>query len=273
MLSDFIYFLIYYCFGYRKEVVMKNLNIAFPDKTDKEKIRIAKNFYHLFVDTFIETIKLISISKKEFLRRCEFDPTLIQELSSKQQSIQLHSGHFFNYEFMNLAMGMHCKNNFLGVYAPISNKAFDKIIKDMRSKFGSILIPNSEFKNNFQQYAQQPYTIGLIADQNPSNPNKAIWTNFLGKKTAFVRGPEVGSKGNNTAVVMVYIFPKKRGYYKIETSLLTITPKETEQGFVTKSLIQFIEQKIYEHPSNYLWSHRRWKHEFDEEKYGKLFIK
>lgn len=272
MLSDFVYFLIYYCFGYRKEVVMKNLTIAFPGKTEAEKTRIAKDFYHLFTDTFIETIKLISISKKEFLRRCEFDPTLIQELSSKEQSIQLHSGHFFNYEFMNLAMGMHCKNNFIGVYAPVSNKALDKIIKDMRSKFGTILIPNSEFKSNFQAYSSQPYTIGLIADQNPSNPNKAIWTNFLGKKTAFVRGPEVGSKGNNTAVVMVYIYPKKRGYYKIETSLLTTTPKQTENGFVTKSLIQFIEQKIYEHPSNYLWSHKRWKHEFDEEKYGKLFI-
>ncbi len=272
LLSDGIYFIIYYCLGYRKAVVMKNLNIAFSNKTEAEKVRIAKDFYHLFVDTFIETIKLISISKKEFLRRTEFDGSLIAELSEKQQSIQLHSGHFFNYEFMNLAMSIYCKNNFLGVYAPVSNKAFNKIIVDMRSKFGTIMIANNEFKNNFQQYSQQPYTIGLIADQNPSNPTKAIWTNFFGKKTAFVRGPEVGSKGNNTAVVMVYIYRKRRGYYKIETSLLTTEPKQTESGFITKSLIHFIEEKINQHPSNYLWSHKRWKHEFDEEKYGKLVV-
>ena len=251
---------------------MKNLTIAFPNKTKAEKIRIAKDFYHLFVDTFIETIKLISISKKELLRRCEFNGNLIAELSSKQQSIQLHSGHFFNYEFMNLVMSIYCKNNFLGVYAPVSNMAFNKIIKDLRSRFGTIMIPNNEFKNSFANYSKEPYTIGLIADQNPSNPSKAIWTNFFGKKTAFVRGPEVGSKGNNTAVVMVYIYRKKRGYYKMETTLLTTEPKQTEYGFITKSLISFIEQKIKEHPSNYLWSHKRWKHEFDEEKYGKLVV-
>lgn len=64
MLSDFIYFIVYYCLGYRKNVVMNNLSIAFPYKTKQEKTRIAKDFYHLFIDTFIETIKLISISKK-----------------------------------------------------------------------------------------------------------------------------------------------------------------------------------------------------------------
>ena len=66
MLSDGIYFLIYYVVGYRKDVVFKNLTIAFPEKSDEEKIKISKEFYGLFVDTFIETIKLISISKKEF---------------------------------------------------------------------------------------------------------------------------------------------------------------------------------------------------------------
>lgn len=251
---------------------MQNLAIAFPQKTEKEKQAIAKQFYKLFVDTFIETIKLISITKKEFLRRTEFDATLIEELSSKSQSIQLHSGHFFNYEFMNLAMSIFCRNNFIGVYSPIGSKPIDRIIKNMRSKFGTILIPNNEFKNNFSKYNQQPYTIGLVGDQNPSNPQKAIWTSFFGQKTAFVRGPEVGSKGNNTAVIMVYINRKKRGFYKIETKLLTTEPKNSPNGFITKELINFIEQKVYENPANYLWSHKRWKHKYDEEKYGKLWV-
>ena len=43
-LSDAVYGLIYYIIGYRKDVVMKNLLIAFPEKTEKERILIAKNF-------------------------------------------------------------------------------------------------------------------------------------------------------------------------------------------------------------------------------------
>jgi len=251
---------------------MENLNIAFPNKTENEKIRIAKDFFHLFIDTFIETIKLISISRKEFLRRLDFDASLLQELSSKEQNIQMHSGHFFNYEFMNFVGALFLNNNWLGIYAPMSNKAINKIMLDMRSKFGTILISNKEFKSRFHQYSNKPYTLGLAADQNPHNPNNAFWIDFFGKKTAFVKGPEKGSKNQNTAVVMVYINRTKRGYYKVETSLLTTTPNETPKGFITKALVNFIEEKIKQYPANYLWSHKRWKHEYDAEKYSHLVI-
>lgn len=252
---------------------MKNLEIAFPHKTQKEKIRIAKDFYHLFIDTFIETIKLISISKKQFLQRVDFDVALLTQLQQTGQKIQLHSGHFFNYEFMNLAMAIHKKQyKWLGIYAALSNKTFNKIIYDMRSKFGTTLISTKEFKTKFHQYTTDAYLLGLAADQNTHNPYNAYWTNFFGKKTPFVKGPEKGAKAMNTAVVMVYIFRVKRGYYKIETSLLTTEPNNTKEGFITKALVDFLEAKIQQHPSNYLWSHKRWKHEYDEEKFGKLVI-
>ena len=36
LISDFLYFLIYYIFGYRKKVVLENLELAFPDRKEKE---------------------------------------------------------------------------------------------------------------------------------------------------------------------------------------------------------------------------------------------
>jgi len=53
LLSDGIYGLVYYGFGYRKKVVMANLQIAFPDMTEAERTRIAKKFYRNFIDSFI----------------------------------------------------------------------------------------------------------------------------------------------------------------------------------------------------------------------------
>ena len=66
LLSDFVYILMYYVFGYRKTVVMGNLAIAFPEKSLTEREVIASAFYKNFVDTFIETIKLLSMSDAEF---------------------------------------------------------------------------------------------------------------------------------------------------------------------------------------------------------------
>lgn len=272
-ISDFFYVLIYYCIGYRKKVVMQNLNIAFPTKTQAEKVRIAKNFYHQFTDTFIETIKLISMSKKEFLRRLNFDTTLIDELLKSGQNIQLHSGHFFNYEFMNHAIALHKKHyTWLGIYAQLGNKAFNKIILNMRSRFGTTLISTKNFRTQFHQYTTKPYLLGLAADQNTHNPNNAYWATFFGVKTPFILGPEKGAKAMKTAVVMVYIYPEKRGYYQMETSLLTRAPENTSAGFITKALLKFIEEKVQQHPSNYLWSHKRWKHTYQEEKFGHLLI-
>ena len=57
--------LLYYVIGYRKDVVKSNLAIAFPEKSEAEKTLIMKDFYKGFVDTFIETIKLFSISGEE----------------------------------------------------------------------------------------------------------------------------------------------------------------------------------------------------------------
>ena len=72
-ISDAVYFFLYHVFGYRRAVVMANLKIAFPEKSEEELTKISKQFYHNLTDTFIEIIKLISMSDKNFDKRCKGD--------------------------------------------------------------------------------------------------------------------------------------------------------------------------------------------------------
>ncbi len=65
LISDFMYVLIYYVIGYRKKIVLDNLKIVLPEKSEKELERISKTFYHHFVDIFMEMIKSFTISKKK----------------------------------------------------------------------------------------------------------------------------------------------------------------------------------------------------------------
>src|SRR6478752_6370177 len=91
-ISDGIYGLIYYIFGYRRKVVMSNLLIAFPEKTEKERTRIAKDFYHNFIDTFIETIKLLSLNDKNFDKRCTSNVELVNDLYNTGKNAQMFTG-------------------------------------------------------------------------------------------------------------------------------------------------------------------------------------
>lgn len=274
IISDGIYGILFYIIKYRKEVVFHNLMIAFPQKTAAERRVIAKAFYRNFTDTFIETIKLISISEKEFHNRVSINAEVVNDLYATGKNVQIHTGHFFNWEVGNLAMSANMKNYvFLGVYAPPKGEAMHRIIKKLRSKFGTVLIPSTTFKNTFHNYTKQPYVVGLVADQNPGDPNFAAWLPFFGKMTPFVTGPEKGAKRMDTAVVMMDFYKVKRGYYKIEYTLLTTEPKAMPDGAITRELIHFIEAAIRQRPANYLWSHRRWKWEFDEAKHGHLVLK
>jgi len=259
--SDVVYVFIYYVFGYRKKVVMGNLLIAFPEKTEAQRTRIGKDFYHNFLDTFIETLKFISISDKDFTKRINGNYEVLIDLFKSGQSIQIHTGHFFNWEYLNWAVAKYTPYTFLGVYAPIGNKVFNDIILKMRRRYNGVLLSAYDFNNSFRQYSKSPYILGLAADQAP-HPTKGFWLPFFGKLAPFVTGPEKGAKINNTAIVMLHFYKVKRGYYQADFTLLTIDPASYQRGELTKIYVSFLEECIRKKPSNYLWSHRRWKHAY-----------
>jgi KDO2-lipid IV(A) lauroyltransferase len=184
------------------------------------------------------------------------------------------AGHFFNWEFANWGAAKYGKYPFIGVYMPLTNKAFNKIILDLRSRYGSILIPATSFKTIFPKYATKgPYSLALAADQNPGNPLQAYWVNFFGRPTPFVKGPEKGAKINNTAQVFANFYRTKRGFYHMQYEIMTTSPNYFKDGQLTAQFVKILEEKIKANPANYLWSHRRWRYEYDASIHEKLFIK
>lgn len=271
LIGDGFYLLVYYVIGYRKKVVFHNLSMAFPEKTEKERKKIARDFYHNLVDTFLEAIKLISISGNELRRRFDAEYELINEYMDNGRSVQIMLGHFFNWEVGNLAFSANMKYPFLVVYMPIKNKTFERIFYRMRSKFGTRLLKATRFKEEFAPYAGKQYSLILVGDQNPGDPSKSYWTKFFGQKTPFVKGPEKGARVNDNAVFFCSIYKVKRGYYRADIKLFTENPGSLPEGELTRELASFIEDNVRQRPSNYLWSHRRWKHSWKPE-YANLLI-
>ncbi len=270
-ISDFFAFLLFHVIKYRKDVVLNNLAIAFPEKTDAERKKIARKFYHYFTDTLMESLKFISISKKQLLKRSTGSFDLINQLIAKGYNINIMAGHQFNWEYANLLYAINLKVPFVGVYMPIKNKVFNKIFLDFRGQFGTILISATDFKNKMHDVFKSQYMLALAADQNPGTPFSGYWMNFFGRPTPFVTGPEKGALKNNAAVVFVGFKKIKRGYYHFETTLLTEQTAGTAPGTLTCIYRDILEKTILADPANYLWSHRRFKFEWKEE-YKKLWV-
>jgi KDO2-lipid IV(A) lauroyltransferase len=246
---------------------MSNLRSAFPEKDEKEIRSIAKKFYHNFIDSFIEAIKLLSSGKKFITKRSTGEFDLINNLFAKGKNIHIMAGHQFNWEFGNLLYSFNLTTPYVGIYMPISNKTLDRIFFNMRKKYGAILISAQDFKTKKHDVFSKQYMLALAADQNPGHPGNAYWMYFMNRLTPFVTGPAKGAVKNNTAVIMVAFEKRKRGYYHFSIKQLA----EEGSGHTPEQLTLLykneLEKIIRKDPSNYLWSHRRWKYEWKPE-YG-----
>ncbi len=265
LISDFVYLIVYHLAGYRKEVVLQNLAIAFPHKTEQERKKIAGRFYRNFTDNFIETLKLLSADTHFITKRFQFDNAAFQYLHQNGKKCQIHLGHNFNWEIGCLAVAQGIPQPCLGVYAPLQNKVMDRLLRKLRTRTGAVLLPANDMRKAILPWRNTAYALGLIADQNPGNLSKAFWIPFFGVPTPFVMGPENGARMSDIPVVFCHIVKVKRGYYRGFFELAEEHPSLLSKGALTYRYIRFLEEVITKNPDMWLWSHRRWKHKWTPE--------
>lgn len=269
-ISDFLAFLLNHIIKYRKDIVLGNLQIAFPEKTDAERKKIAKQFYQYFADSFIETIKFLSISKKQMLQRATGTYDVINKLLSEGKSINLLCGHQFNWEYANLLYSAALKVPFVTVYLPVKNKVFNKIMYKIRTRFNAILVSPAQFGSKLHHVFNRQHILVLAADQSPATPKSGYWINFFNRPTSFLIGPEKSAIRKKAAVVFIGLKRVKRGYYHFESVLLTGDASQTDKrGQLTCLYREVLQIAITNDPANYLWSHRRFKFEWNPE-YGNV---
>lgn len=71
--SDIVYFIVYYVIGYRKKTVRGNLKLAFPNKTEAERLQIEKDSFKHLCDMFLEMAKTMTISRRQIDKRFKFN--------------------------------------------------------------------------------------------------------------------------------------------------------------------------------------------------------
>lgn len=267
LLSDAIYGLIFYVLKYRRGVVLSNLQIAFPEKSDQERWLIAKQFYHNLIDTFIETIKLLSVSQAFIRRHFTANWEVVNDLKQTGRKVQLHMGHNFNWEWGNAVVSLESHFPFIGAYMPVKNKAIDRLFYNLRTRWGTLLVSATGMRKDMLPYRHTQYLLGLVADQNPGHPGSGLWFNFFGRPTPFLSKPAKNAIINECAVVFAYIHKKKRGYYDMVFTLVEENAMNTTDVALTRKFVNYLEYVIRQYPGMWLWSHRRWKHQWKAE-YG-----
>ncbi|WP_179346579.1 lysophospholipid acyltransferase family protein [Winogradskyella ursingii] len=260
--SDFLYLFVYKIFGYRTSVVKENLQLVFPEKSDKEIKTIMNKFYHHLCDMIVEAIKSLTISKAEMQKRFKFpNVEVINDLEIKQRSIILMCAHYGSWEWIFILQS-YVKHKGFAVYKRLANKHFDHLVKGIRAKYDSHLITTKETFTILNDYKKRgELTInGFVSDQSPK-ANKAFhWNEFMGIKVPMYTGAETLAKKLDMVVVFFKVKRIKRGYYETTFETITEHPNDFENYEITDIFFKLVEKQIHEAPEYYLWTHKRWKH-------------
>ncbi len=246
--------------GYRRGVVRDNLRHAFPEKTDGERETVRRRFERAFCDQWVETLKLLSLSPAGLARRIRGNWAVFEDLNRAGKNAYVLLGHQFNWEWAAVACQEAAPQLFAGVYLPLENSAFDRLMRGIRTRGGGVLLSMKALREGLRQLQGQRYIIGLIADQNPSQPDAALWLPFLHREAPFFRGAEALARRDRGAVVFASIRNLRRGRYEVTLQKVWDDASEAPPGAITEAYVRFLEAELRAQPHNWLWSHRRWKH-------------
>lgn len=260
--STALFYLNYYIIGYRKDVVKENLALVFPEKTQKERDLIAKNFFKHLSDLIVETIKSFTISEKEIRERFVVtNANILTQYYNNNRSILLMAGHYGNWEWTGI-LNKLMQHQAHAVYKPMESQQFDALVKTTREHFGGTIVSNKKIVSVlFRKHKMGEKTLTyILSDQTPKLGNFKYHDAFLGIDVPMFTGTEELAKRLDFAVLYLKVEKVKRGMYQATFIPLTDNPQEYPDFQITRMFFDALETQIREKPEYYLWSHKRWKH-------------
>lgn len=261
-LAKLLAFVFYYFIPIRKELVFKNLKIAFPDLNENEIKRIAKKTYQNLFIVLIEILYLPFLEKVEIENLINIkNPELIHKALSLNKGLIFVSAHFGNWEILALSAALRLKTQFSIVTKPLRNPFVDNFINSWRTKFGNKVVPlGLSVKNIFRELLEKKI-IALLADQRASQ--NSLELNFFNKLTHVYEGPAVLSIKTGAPLIFAVAIRQSDFTYTVELHEIEQPDQENDQEKIktmSEKYISLLEDYIRMYPGQWLWFHNRWRH-------------
>ena len=260
LISDFLFLILYHIVKYRRKVVFDNLKNSFPNRSNIELRLIEKEFYYYLADLIVETIKLVTASEHDILKRFTINNLdLVRKFEEQNQSYLMAASHYGNWEWNTLISPLDFKAQTLIIYKELTNKSFDTFLKNVREKSGVKMVTmRSSFRAIIKHKNELTNTV-FAADQTPAHLEAQILIDFLNQKTLVFYGLEKTARATNYPVIFCDLKRVKRGYYAADFKLVTENPSLEPENAITKKYFSLLEDRINDEPAYWLWSHKRWK--------------
>ena len=247
--------LAYYLIKKRRVLTIDNIKHAFPEKTDKEVIRIAKESYKTMGKMVMTSIYLDDITSNG-PTVVENEELILKACENNEKAVIIVSLHLGGFEAGSI---MRSIRKFYAVFRKQKNRKLNDLMTEWREKGGlhSIPLRDSEALNS----ALRNKTIIALASDHHADD---VEIEFFGRRTTAVSGPVLLGLKHKIPLVLSYAIFEGNTVKVINKKILEIEKKENLKATVKynmQKIFHEFEKIIKEYPEQYMWQHRRWRDE------------
>ena len=179
---------------------------------------------------------------------------------SKGKGILFLTGHCGNWELMAIVTSVKLSGSAI-VARPINNRYVNRLVESIRQRYGNSVIYKQKALKPIIQTLKDNGCVGILMDQSVM-PDEGYVTDFLGRGAWTTKMPALLARKTGAAVLPAFIHRTDGGHRMMiypEIELSNVNDRESAVKEDTKRFSGFIEEYIKEHPTEWLWIHRRWK--------------
>ena len=243
----------YYLIKKRRVLTIDNIKRAFPEKTDKEVIRIAKESYKTMGKMVMTSIYLEDITTNGHTI-IENEGLILKACEDNEKAVIIVSLHLGGFEAGSI---MRSIRKFYAVFRKQKNRKLNDLMTEWREKGGlhSIPLRDSEALNSA---LKNKTLIALASDHHADD----VEIEFFGRKTTAVSGPVLLGLKHKIPLVLSYAIFEGNTVKVINKKILEIEKKENLKATVKYNMQKIFyefEEIIKEYPEQYMWQHKRWR--------------
>ena len=241
-----------------RELMEKNILKAFPNIGSNQIDKIINNMWGNYGRILSEYVFLKNFRKSKYQDNIEIiGQDILEDIKKRNKPVIFISGHFNNFELM----AMHIEKsgiNLATLYRPLNNKFLNFIMEKIRKKY----ICKEQIKKGIAgtrqllSYFKKDFSIALMVDQRVSQGPRL---DFFKQGAHTTTIPAQFVKKFNCKIVPIYIERLDGGKFKLKIHKhLQFSSNESIEN-ITLELNKILEKMIIKSPTQWIWTHNRWK--------------
>jgi Kdo2-lipid IVA lauroyltransferase/acyltransferase len=246
-----------------RRVGMRNLELAFPEKSIPERKRILRGEFTSLGRQLAEVCQFPKYALENVEQVVVYDGLEnFERAFARGKGVLFLTAHFGGWELSAFTHSLH--SHWLHVVMrPMDNEYLDSLIRSYRTMHGNRVVPKDDFVRGLLGAMKAGEVVGILMDTNMTPP-QGIFVDFFGIPACTASGLARIAIRTDAAVVPTFtIWDEAMKKYRLRfdpaMELVRTGDLEADIAANTQNFTKVIEDYVKKYPEQWLWVHRRWK--------------